>query len=410
MTVKKSWADTLFAQAKLVTQKPWVQQQWLSFKSFLASIEESLKSDDLHKADSEFWSYHLGGVGVILVIDMLINSISSFESIWGFFSIAYVSWGLGFLYSGLLIRSQYKKADWESQPQFTVLLKSVACSLFFSLIVVLLMTLLSMFFYFDDFYRFRGSFTPGISSLGAFTEFFFSNWFITFFYLVIWTMLYIGITSRRKTKQVELDNLRLQNSLREAELSSLSNQLNPHFLFNALNNIRFMIHEDASNAEKMLMSLSGVLRYSLDSSRNDLVALIEEIEISRSYIDLIQIQFEERLDFRLDVSENLHNCTLPPMVLQMLLENAVKHGLDNIREGGEISVSAELESEILSITVINNLPTEGNSKHQKSPHSESGIGLINIEQRLDLLYGERGSINTNIKDDRFIVKVQIPQS
>lgn len=106
-------------------------------------------------------------------------------------------------------------------------------------------------------------------------------------------MLYVGITSRRKTKQIEVVNLRLQNSLKEAELSSLSNQLNPHFLFNVLNNIRFMIHEDAINAEKMLMSLSGVLRYSLDSSKNDLVPLIEELDISRSYIDLIQIQFEE---------------------------------------------------------------------------------------------------------------------
>ena len=410
MTTKKSWTEVVFTQVKRVTDKPWVQQQWQAFKEFLLSIEDSLKSDDLHNADSEFWGYHLSGIGFILVIDMLINSISSFESIWGFFSVAYITWGLGFFYSGLLIRSQYKKADWESQPQLTVLIKSMACSLFFSLAIVLVMTLFSMFFYFDDFYRFRGSFTPGISSLGAFSEFFFSNWFITFFYLIVWTMLYIGITSRRKTKQVELDNLRLQNSLREAELSSLSNQLNPHFLFNALNNIRFMIHEDATNAEKMLMSLSGVLRYSLDSSRNDLVALIEEIDISRSYIDLIQIQFEERLSFKLDVSAELNSCTLPPMVLQMLLENAVKHGLDNIREGGEISVAAELKDEILNLTVINNLPTEENLKKGTSPNRESGIGLINIEQRLDLLYGDRGVIKTHIEDNRFVVNIQIPQS
>ena len=410
MNDQKSWAEEMSAHAKILIEKPWVQQQWLAFKGFLLSIADSLKSDDLYKADREFWSYHLGGIGFILVIDMLINSISDHNSIWGFFSVAYITWGVGFLYSGLLIRSQYKKANWESQPQMNVLIKSAACSLFFSLAIVLLMTALSMMFYFDDFYRFRGSFTPGISSLGAFTEFFFNNWFITFFYLIVWTMLYIGITSRRKTKQVEVDNLRLQNSLREAELSSLSNQLNPHFLFNALNNIRFMIHEDASNAEKMLMSLSGVLRYSLDSSRNDIVPLIEELEISRSYIDLIQIQFEERLDFKLNVSPELNSCTLPPMVLQMLLENAVKHGLDNIREGGGISVDAELKDEILYLIVSNDLPTEENSKQRPSPDSESGIGLINIEQRLDLLYGERGTIKTHREDDRFIVNVQIPQS
>jgi len=359
----------------------------------------------LHSADSEFWSYHIGGIGLILLLDMLINSLSSFDSIWRFFSLAYAAWGIGFFYAGLLIRSQYKKAHWETQPHVNVLLKSFACSLFFSFVIVVLMTMLSMVFHFEDFYRFRGSFTPGISSIGVFSEFFFSNWFITFFYLLVWTMLYIGITSRRKTKQIEVDNLRLQNSLKEAELSSLSNQLNPHFLFNALNNIRFMIHEDANNAEKMLMSLSGVLRYSLDSSKNDLVPLIEELDISRSYIDLIQIQFEERLDFSLDVSHKLNHCTLPPMVLQMLLENAVKHGIDNIREGGKISVSAKLEGQALCVEVSNNLPSDHDSRANRSKDSESGIGLLNIEQRLDLLYSGQGSLETEIKDDQFIVNV-----
>ncbi len=410
MSTKSTLLDKLTSQFKNLGEKPQVQEQWLAFKIFLKSIEESFKSDDLHKADSEFWSYHIGGIAFILVLDTVINSLSSFESIWGFFSLAYLSWGVGFFYAGLLIRSQYKKANWENQPHLNVLLKAFFCSLFFSFVIVVVMTVLSMTFYFDDFYRFRGTFTPGISSAGVFSEFFFSNWFITFFYLLVWTMLYIGITSRRKTKQFEVDNLRLQNSLKEAELSSLSNQLNPHFLFNALNNIRFMIHEDATNAEKMLMSLSGVLRYSLDSSKNDLVPLIEELDISRSYIDLIQIQFEERLEFSLDVPHKLNKCTLPPMVLQMLLENAVKHGIDNIREGGEISVSAKLEDQVLHLEVSNNLPSDHESRAKLPKDSDSGIGLINIAQRLDLLYSGRGALDTKIEDNRFIVNVTIPQA
>ena len=217
-------------------------------------------------------------------------------------------------------------------------------------------------------------------------------------------MLYIGITSRRKTKQVEIDNLRLQNSLKEAELSSLSNQLNPHFLFNALNNIRFMIHEDADNAEKMLMSLSGVLRYSLESSKNEKVPLKEELEISRLYIDLIKIQFEHRLQFEIDIPDALLACHLPPMVLQMLLENAVKHGLENIREGGKIEVDAALESQIMTLRVCNDLPTDYAEKQ-----SEPGIGLFNIDQRLDLLYAGRGSLETDIVGNRFCVTVTIPQ-
>lgn len=402
--------DKLLAKLKELGQKPYIQKQWLAFKEFLNNIVESLKSDDLLKADREFWSFHIGGISMILFLDMVINSLSSFESIWGFFSLVYLAWGVGFFYAGLLIRSQYKKAQWEAQPHINVLSKSLFCSLFFSFVIVVLMTILSMTFYFDDFYKFRGNFTPGISSIDVFSEFFFNNWFITFFYLLIWTMLYIGITSRRKTKQIELDNLRLQNSLKEAELSSLSNQLNPHFLFNALNNIRFMIHEDAHNAEKMIMSLSGVLRYSLDSSKNDLVPLIEELDISRSYIDLIQIQFEERLKFSANVSHTLNQCTLPPMVLQMLLENAVKHGIDNIREGGEISINAILKKQVLHIEVTNTLPVDHDTRSSKPIDKDSCIGLINIEQRLSLLYSGQGSLETQIKDNRFIVNLKIPQT
>jgi len=187
-------------------------------------------------------------------------------------------------------------------------------------------------------------------------------------------------------------------------LNSLSNQLNPHFLFNALNNIRFMIHSDANNAEKMLMSLSSVLRYSLDSSKNKKVPLKEELEISNRYIDLIQIQFEERLIFALDIPESLLDCQLPPMVLQMLLENAVKHGIDHIREGGTINLGAQLCESTLTITVCNDLP-ENYIKRLEEP----GIGLFNIGQRIDLLYADQGSIDTQVIENRFCVTVKIPQ-
>lgn len=98
------------------------------------------------------------------------------------------------------------------------------------------------------------------------------------------------------------------------------------------------------------------------------------------------------------------------MVLQMLLENAVKHGIDNIREGGEISVSAQLEDQVLQLEVSNNLPLDHESKPSRSKDSDSGIGLINIAQRLDLLYSGQGALDTKIKDHRFIVNVQIPQA
>ena len=390
----------------------WIKKGWSHPKTHLARKEfqayttalRSAINKDLFEVSAEFWSYHSTGTCLLIGFIVLIHVIVSPAYLWEFYTLSLAIWASIFFVSGFILRSHYKTACWESQTQTMVLLKTFASSIFFGFCNTIIMSSISVTFLWDDFYRAAIAEKADISKIGAFVEFFFGNWFSTSFYLLCWMMLYIGITSRRKTKSVEIDNLRLQNSLKEAELSSLSNQLNPHFLFNALNNIRFMIHEDANNAEKMLMSLSSVLRYSLDSSKKEKVPLKDELEISNRYIDLIRIQFEERLSFTLEIPDPLLSCKLPPMVLQMLLENAVKHGIDNIREGGEINVDAALEDKIMTIKVCNDLPEERNNK-QKEP----GIGLFNIGQRLDLLYAGKGSIETEIVENRFCVTVKIPQ-
>lgn len=392
-----------FSRMQTLLNHPQAQKAWAAFEAFIKSVQLSF-NHRLFDASVDFWTYHVGGIAILLAFDIALSSLFSSSSMVDFFSIADSTWAIGFFFAGLLLRSHYKNADWEAQTQGMVLIKTIACSIFFGFLVVGLMSIASTALYVGDLTPFRIFGSPDISSISTMLEFIFRNWFVTSFYLLCWMMAYIGITSRRKTKQIEIDNLRLQNSLKEAELSSLSNQLNPHFLFNALNNIRFMIQEDAGNAEKMLMSLSGVLRYSLESSKNEKVPLEEELEISRLYIDLIQIQFEERLQFSLDIPDTLLACHLPPMVLQMLLENAVKHGIDNIRGGGKIEVVAELENHIMTLRVCNDLPERYIEKQ-----SEPGIGLFNIDQRLDLLYAGRGSIETNISDNRFCVTVAIPQ-
>ncbi len=395
----------MFKPLKAVWSHPQAQEAWAEFKRFTENIRSSF-NNSLLEASPEFWSYHIGGIVLLLLFDITLNSVFTPAYVWKFYTLAAIVWGSGFFLSGLLLRSHYRSANWEAQPHVTVLFKAIASCVFFSFFIVIVMSAISMPLHFDDLYRYQSTKDGGISSLQVIAEFLFLNWFATTFYLLCWMMLYIGITSRRKTSQVEIDNLRLQNSLKEAELSSLSNQLNPHFLFNALNNIRFMIHEDADNAENMLMSLSSVLRYSLESSKKDKVALKDELEISQRYIDLIQIQFEERLRFVLNIPEALSTCQLPPMVLQMLLENAVKHGIDNIRKGGTIDVNAilDVDQQVLNIRVCNDL-----AKDYVKDRGEPGIGLFNIGQRLDLLYAGQGSINTKVADNRFCVDVKIPQ-
>lgn len=393
----------MFTKLKTSLNHPRVKAARQEFEQYIKAVRSTL-NESLFEASNDFWSYHIGGIVVLLTFDLALNSILTSSSVWNFYSTAGITWGVCFFFAGLILRSHYKNADWETQTQSMVLIKTIASCMFFGFFIVLIMSFISMSLYFDDYLLYRRYQNGNVWSIQIIIEFFFRNWFATSFYLLCWMMLYIGITSRRKAKQIEIDNLRLQNSLKEAELSSLSNQLNPHFLFNALNNIRFMIHEDANNAEKMLMSLSSVLRYSLDSSKNEKVPFEEELEISHRYIDLIQIQFEERLNFSLDIPKQLSECHLPPMVLQMLLENAVKHGIDNIREGGTITVEAKLEDQAMILIVCNDLPADYSSKTK-----EPGIGLYNIGQRLDLLYGAQGSIKTEVVENKFCVTVEIPQ-
>ncbi|WP_426337156.1 sensor histidine kinase [Pseudoduganella sp. R-31] len=223
-------------------------------------------------------------------------------------------------------------------------------------------------------------------------------------FVCIWCFIYTSVTSMRRIRETELQTLRLQNGLKEAQLSSLSNQLNPHFLFNALNNIRFMMHEDVQLADRMTTSLSDILRYSLESSRHDKVSLRRELAIIHQYVDIVKTQLEERMDFAIRIPEQLHGALVPPMVLQMLVENAVKHGLENLQRGGRLAVDLADRGDCLVFEVCNDTPQQAPGKT-----GGMGIGLQNIERRLKLLYGELAAMLVERSAGQFKVTVTLPK-
>lgn len=215
--------------------------------------------------------------------------------------------------------------------------------------------------------------------------------------------MYVGITTKRTEKEVTLKNLRLENSLKEAKLSSLTSQLNPHFLFNSLNNIRFKIHEAPTVADDMITALSEILRYSLESYDNGKVRLEQELEVVHRYIEVITLHLEERLDFQLTVSPSLYDNLIPPMCLQLLVENAIRHGIENIKERSTLTIESIEHWDSIDIIVRN--PTV-----EKPPHSNrSGIGLANIRQRLQLLYNGRASITTIEDNGYFTATLSLPK-
>lgn len=344
-----------------------------------------------------FWQLHLGAVAAITAITLLTTAL------WGELSAFNVSasllWCLPYSMTVLSFRYLYKKGQWYQWPMLrlialALLYASVSAVLIVLCVAVLLLPLFA-------------------SSLAATTAANQTVWqllpnmliagsFQAQLFVCSWIFIYISVSHARRVKDTELHNLRLQNSLKEAQLSQLSNQLNPHFLFNALNNIRFMMHENTHHADDMLVALSDMLRYSLASSQHDKVTVAQELAMVQGYLSIMKTQMEQRLQLEIAVDSDLQQALLPPMVLQLLCENAIKHGLEQCANGGLLSLRLMSEQGQLCCEVVNDLPPTANDS------AHLGIGLANIHRRLHLLYGERASLLTAPDQQRFVASLRLP--
>lgn len=200
----------------------------------------------------------------------------------------------------------------------------------------------------------------------------------------VWTLLYVRFSERRSHAAREGQ---LTLALREAELRALEAQINPHFLFNCLNSIRALVEIDPARAQEMLTRLANVLRNSLRQNRPHAVALSEEVEAAGDYLALETIRFADRLQTRIAVDPAAANCRIPPMVLQTLVENAIKHGIGKVAGPGELRIAARLESDLLRLVV------ENTGRLTVSPITSPQFGLQNIRERIKLLYGDRASLS-----------------
>lgn len=201
------------------------------------------------------------------------------------------------------------------------------------------------------------------------------------FVLWLWSGFYFGWHFFHRYKQAEVDKWRLAAAVQEAEMRTLKAQINPHFLFNGLNNIRALVMEDPTRARTMMTHLSDLLRYSIQLSAAEKVPLGRELEIVEHYLQLEALQLEERLDYTLDVDPAAQDVLIPPMTLQLLVENAIKHGLAPRPEGGRIQLTAQLDGAgQLRVSIRNT------GRYRPQP-GHDGVGVRNARERLALLFG-----------------------
>jgi hypothetical protein len=227
------------------------------------------------------------------------------------------------------------------------------------------------------------------------------TWAVTLAFWTVWTVLYVLLTGPRRHREAEV---RLQLALREAELRALEAQINPHFLFNCLNSIRALVAENPAQSQDMLTRLANILRYNLRRDVEHTVPLHSEVEIVSDYLALESARFEDRLRVHISIDPDAAPVPVPPMLLQTLVENALKHGIAPRAEGGDLSVRAAIVGDSMMMEV------ENPGEIAETDPTTTPLGLANIRERLRILYNGRASFELKNRDGHVAATVLIPMT
>jgi two-component system, LytTR family, sensor kinase len=215
-----------------------------------------------------------------------------------------------------------------------------------------------------------------------------------FYHLFRFTTIY----QDRKQRTLIAENL-----LEISELENLKKQLNPHFLFNALNSIKALTLFDGKQARESIIQLSDLLRLSLNLGEQQRATLSEELKLAKNYLALEKLRFDNRLTYEFNVQTDLDNVLIMPMSLNTMLENAVKHGIGQLKTGGKIIISATTEKNIVTITVANS------GFYDPKPKSDQGgIGLENLQKRLALQFGDKASFTIMNSNKMVVSTIKMP--
>jgi len=202
------------------------------------------------------------------------------------------------------------------------------------------------------------------------------------FVVIIWVTLYFGLMSQRWRHRAELRQAQLNEALQAAELRLLKFQLNPHFLFNALNGVRALIADEPAKAQEAVTRLARTLRYTLAAGDAELVTLGREMEMVNDYLALESLRLADRLHVVREIAPGVETVRIPALLMQTLVENAIKHGIAPLKHGGTLRIRARVLDKHLLLEIANPRPAEEDDRKRKE-----GLGLRNASERLRLLFG-----------------------
>lgn len=224
-------------------------------------------------------------------------------------------------------------------------------------------------------------------------------------FIIPWVLIYYFYHYIEKSRRQQLDTLKLEALVKELELKTIKSHINPHFIFNALNSIRALIDENPSRARNAITELSTILRSSMQAEKLETVPFEKELNIVKDYLALEHIRFEDRLKVEYQIDEDTLDQPVPPMMLQTLVENAIKHGIGKEVTGGVIKIVSDFKGDYHELLVQN-------SGKLKEEVNEDGFGLSSTKNRLQLLFGEKSNfeirqVNGNIVEAKVLIPVTI---
>lgn len=327
----------------------------------------------MHKTSKYYWWLQIGGWGILSLILLLINLL--FGKVDQPFLVALCLQMLAGIFTTHLFRIYIHRAGWLALPVEKALPR-LALGI---LVVCLLDTVIRIsVINWIDFYSNKKKLEFSTRFLLVTVE--------NGLYIIPWTLIYYFFHYNEKSRKQQLDTLKLEAMVKELELKTIKSHINPHFIFNALNSIRALIDENPLRARTAITELSNILRSSMQTEKQETVIFEKELNIVKDYLALEHIRFEDRLNVQYEIAENTLSQPIPPMMLQTLVENAIKHGISKQVSGGTVTIVSKRKERYHQLVIRNTgrLNKSGN---------EDGFGLTSTRNRLHLLFGEQANFN-----------------
>jgi len=230
-----------------------------------------------------------------------------------------------------------------------------------------------------------------------------SNAFSVFIYYFIWNVIYFMYHYIGKSQKQQLETLQLESLIKELELKTIKAHINPHFIFNSLNSIRALVEENPQRAREAVTELSNILRSSMHVEKTETVSFEKELDIVKDYLALENMRFEDRLKIEYQIDEDTLDQPVPPMMLQTLVENAIKHGISKQINGGIVKIISDFKGRYHELIVQNTGYLNGYANAE-------GFGLFSTTNRLNLLYGDKAmfeikQVNPSMVEARVMIPV-----